>query len=361
MTGDSIYLSYLDLAPVGICVIDPEYNVKIWNSCMEDWTLVKREEITGRDIRIFFTNFDGFICKRLEMIFEGGPPVILSSLLHKFYFQPKDPKRQNQSQQIIVSAIENNSASYDAFFAVQDVTNLQDRLIKYKNMKNQAVKELEERKKIEAELQKSLQEKEILYNELNHRVKNNLVMISSLINLQINNLQDYHAQQALSDINNKIMSIALVHEKLNVNSNIMFMQISEYLSNLASNIISSRSLTGNNIKLDLGLIDFEMPVNEGITLGMIVAELLTNSLKYAFKEKQGIIKISASIDRSGSLTIVYHDNGPGLPENFSIENSRSLGMKIITSLTLQLNGIVSFTNDKGLNAVLFFPMKNKSS
>lgn len=206
---------------------------------------------------------------------------------------------------------------------------------------------LEEKLKQHADdLQNSLREKEVLLKEIHHRVKNNLQIITSLLYLQSVKIEDNATQAIFLDSQNRVKSLALVHEKLYQSKDFARIDFSDYLKNLTNFIFATYKTNIDNLNIDYDLDEVYLSVEISVPLGLIVNELLSNSLKYAFNgslENTGSQKKITLRLKSlgfGKYSLVISDNGKGLPDNFSIEENDSLGLKLVTSLINQIDGVL---------------------
>lgn len=196
------------------------------------------------------------------------------------------------------------------------------------------------------ELLKSLNEKEVLLSEIHHRVKNNLAVVSGLLFLQSEAIKDEPTKQLFKESETRIKSMALIHEKLYNTDNFSAIKVNDYFRDLSQSILSSyQSL--QNIKVDFEIEDKEMSMNVGLTFGLILNELITNSLKYAFFGiKHPLIHISWK-ELDGNQVLKYQDNGNGFDWKSAINKHNSIGLEMINTLILQLRGTMVFKNENG--------------
>jgi len=204
---------------------------------------------------------------------------------------------------------------------------------------------LEEKLKQHADdLQNSLREKEVLLKEIHHRVKNNLQIITSLLYLQSLKIDDAETQSIFKDSQNRVKSLALVHEKLYQSKDLARIDFSDYLKNLTNFIFTTYKTNIANLTIDYDLDEVYLSVEISVPLGLIINELLSNALKYAFtgveadEFKQHRIVLSLKNPESNKYILSISDNGKGLPDNFNIEDAESLGLKLVTSLVQQIDG-----------------------
>lgn len=221
-----------------------------------------------------------------------------------------------------------------------------------------SIMDITARKVSESDLRKSLYEKDILLREVHHRVKNNMQIIVSMLRMQSSMIDNPEIVGILQESKNRILSMAMIHEKLYRTDNLMSVNLLEYLSSLATSVITDFSFDESQITLDL-ICDptLEMTIDAGIPLGLIVNELLTNSFKHGFaSQEQGTIAIRVIHVDPQWLDITYHDTGKGLPEDFVLENCDSLGMQLIQNLVFQASGEMEMKSDHGIVVKLRIPM-----
>lgn len=211
------------------------------------------------------------------------------------------------------------------------------------------------RKDVEEELKKSLEEKKMLIREVNHRVKNNLMVISSLLNLQARYIDNEEAKQILEDSQNRARSMALVHERLYKSSDLKNLNFGEYATSIATDLLRGHQNKNKSIKLELSLEDIPLDVNISIPLGLILNELVVNSLKHAFREDTlGTIKISLNRKEDDYIVLEVSDNGKGLPESFDINYINSLGFEIVNTLVRQIAGELNIKSENGTHIKIEF-------
>ena len=218
--------------------------------------------------------------------------------------------------------------------------------------------EVAERKHAEESLAVSLKEKELLLKEIHHRVKNNLQIISSLLSLQTINTTDINASASLRDTQNRIKSMALIHEKLYRSRDLARIDFKEYVQSLVVSLTRSYTVNpGVRISIDIG--DVALDIDTAIPCGLIINELISNSLKYAFKgEKSGEIKISLTYE-DGLYKLRVSDDGIGLPPEIDFRNTPSLGLQLVVTLTEQLKGSIEHITGKGTMFVITFRENNE--
>jgi two-component sensor histidine kinase len=213
--------------------------------------------------------------------------------------------------------------------------------------------DISEKKKSSMEIVDSLKEKEVLLKEIHHRVKNNLQIISSILNLQSAFVSDENTLGILHESRNRIRSVAIIHETLYKSEVFSSINFSDYIEDLCKNLIASYQISGN-VKLELDIEPVHMILDQAIPCGLLINEIITNSLKYAWKERQeGIIKVSLC-QKDQTVELSVSDNGSGLPGDFSNMNTETLGLQLIATLTEQLEGSLEVSNKNGTKYLLKF-------
>lgn len=204
-------------------------------------------------------------------------------------------------------------------------------------------------------IEKSLREKEVLLKEIHHRVKNNMQVISSLLSLQSRHIKDKEALELFNESRNRIYSMSLIHESLYQAKDLARIDFAGYVRRLTRDLFRSYSVGPNDIKLKMEIKDVFLNVNTGIPCGLIINELVTNSLKHAFPDgKNGEIQVGLYKRKKGEFTLNVRDNGTGFPEDFNFRNTESLGMDIVISLVEQLDGTIELDKGEGTSFTIGF-------
>jgi len=254
----------------------------------------------------------------------------------------------------------------------QDVTQLQLRTKKgeilwvetkssiiYKEGKRYAVlgvgRNITERKRAEQQLEKNLHEKEILLKEIHHRVKNNLNVIVSLLNLQSNQIKNKdQALSAFHEIKDRIYSIALVHDQLYQTNNFSRINMKNYIESMSNSLLSSLS-RGKKITLHISIKDIYLDINKAVPCGLILNEIVTNSLKHAFpKKNKGKILIQFCRENN-QYKFLVKDDGHGIMDNIDVNNTKTLGLRLIHLLTKQISGTLEIISKNGTLFRVVFP------
>jgi two-component sensor histidine kinase/HAMP domain-containing protein len=209
--------------------------------------------------------------------------------------------------------------------------------------------DITDRKMAEEEVKNSLREKEILLREIHHRTKNNMQIISSLLRLQSMQLKDKKAIVMLKDSQNRIHSMSLIHEKLYESKELAKVDFGRYVGELTQGLVRVYGERTGKIRLDLDIKDIFLGIDTAIPCGLIINELVTNSLKYAFPEgREGTVYISMRKIDEERLELVLSDNGIGMPEDLDFRNTRTLGLQLVTTLSEhQLQGSIELDRTEG--------------
>ena len=220
-----------------------------------------------------------------------------------------------------------------------------------------------EAKLAEDKLRSSLAEKEILLKEVHHRVKNNLQIISSLLELQSDYILDEQSRVFFRDSQNRIRSMALIHEKLYQSESLAFIDLRDYVQDLADYLFSSSVKDPDLIRINVEVGEVSLSVDEAIPCGLIINELISNSLKHAFPDDRGgEITVKCRIREDGWISLTVSDNGIGLPPGLDVGNTETLGLQIVTMLVKQLHGRIELSGDQGtLWEIAFSAMDNGKS
>lgn len=225
-----------------------------------------------------------------------------------------------------------------------------------------AMLDITERKQAEEQIKAALREKDVLLKEIHHRVKNNLQIVSSLLDLQSNHVKDPQALLMFMESQNRIKSIALIHENLYQSENLTQIDFDEYIRNMVTHLFRSYGVNPDIITFKVYVENILLNLDKAIPCGLIIHELVSNSLKYAFPEgRGGEIRIKLGLDncRDGFQTfpcfmLIVSDNGVGFPENLDFRDTNSLGLQLVIGLTHQLKGTIELDRSRGTTFKIIF-------
>ncbi|MEI8093031.1 MAG: histidine kinase dimerization/phosphoacceptor domain -containing protein [Spirochaetales bacterium] len=311
-SADNARFRDLDFVPLGLAVIDKSFRVLFWNSCMAEWTGVPRAMAEGGQLdRLAPEWATPQYRERVREVFLGGPPVVFSPLLHPEII----PVRPGESPvyNVKVTALPEEDG-WLGLLSVEDITVLSQRIVK--------LRELQKRS-------------ELLMREIHHRVKNNLNMVSSLITLQ-SDISPDETVRTLEDLQSRIIAISQVHDVLYRTDDLSLGKAADYLGPLAQLINQNLSAGHHDLVLDLDdtvMFDIETTIQ----LGLIQAELMTNALKYGFRNPvAGQLTVSLRRLPTGETEYGLSQTGDTLPKDFDPQQSTGLGMQLILTFAAQL-------------------------
>ena len=212
-----------------------------------------------------------------------------------------------------------------------------------------------EREQAQAKLKASLYEKEVLLKEIHHRVKNNLYIISNLLDLQSETLEDEASKQLFADSQNRLQTMALIHEQLYKSKDLATVDFTNYVRNLVNNLYYSYDNTNGKIEIAIDADSLLLNLETAIPCGLLINELITNSFKYAFPEsRSGTIAIQINCDRHENINLIVRDDGIGIPENLDWQNTSSLGLRLVNILAEQLEANIALDRHNGTSFHLVF-------
>jgi len=287
-----------------------------------------REELIGRPVTDVYVN-PGLRDELIKMIHQHGEVVDYELVL-----------QDKHSNTIYTST--NSHFMYDP---AGNITGIEGSL-----------RDITARKKVEIALKESLRQKEILMIELQHRVKNNLGIISSLLSLEMPKLQDENARAVFMNARTRILSMSGIYEQLYGSGNLESVNLSKYITDLASMILKTYSIRSRNLLIETNLEEIHLDLRRTVPLGLILNELITNVLKYAYpKGHSGIIRIDMHKD-ADIITVKVADNGIGLPEGFSITKTDTMGLSLVKMLVDQIGGNLKVESSSGTKITISFKL-----
>jgi two-component sensor histidine kinase len=208
----------------------------------------------------------------------------------------------------------------------------------------------------EAALRGALAQKEVLLQEVHHRVKNNLQVMTSLLNLQAGAVPDPQLRRILEDSRQRLQAIAFMHEIFHRTTDLERLEVRPYLRTLLDHLFRVYHLPGQDVRLSLELAALAWDINQAMTCGLILHELVSNSLTHAFPlGRAGEIAVTLAPEPPGRCTLVVRDTGVGLPEGFDLATTRSLGLRLVGLLARQLEGTLTLARNGGTRVTITFP------
>ena len=218
----------------------------------------------------------------------------------------------------------------------------------------EVIRDITDRRKAEEQIKASLKEKEILLREIHHRVKNNLQVISSLLNLQVEHISDEQYRSMFEDSQNRIRSMALIHETLFQSENLAHIDIHEYITNLVYELIQTY-MASDRIAVTTSVKDVSLDIDTAVSCGLIINELVSNALKHAFPDgREGEVKIVLR-SCNNNIELIVSDNGVGIPGDIDVRTTESLGLDLVVTLAEnQLNGKIALDTSEGTTFCITF-------
>jgi two-component sensor histidine kinase len=204
-----------------------------------------------------------------------------------------------------------------------------------------------------------MEDKEMLIKEIHHRVKNNLMIIASLLNMQSYYIKDEEAKAYFKESENRAQSMALIHERLYRTGDLQNVELGDYITSLAKDLFGTYVTNPDKVKMEIEVENVKLHIDSMIPLGLIINEVVTNTLKYAFPEDKTGTLIIKFYKKGNEFFLTVKDDGVGIPKDFDIEKSDSLGMQLITNLTQQLDGELEIIKSPGATFNIKFPEREK--
>lgn len=232
----------------------------------------------------------------------------------------------------------------------------EDKPLNLVSMVQTVIQDITERKEAEVRLHASLQEKEVLLQEIHHRVKNNLQIISSLARLQAHHSNDPKTVEMLRESQARIRAMALIHERLYRAQNLSRIDFSDYIGHLVTHLFHSYGVDANRIKTSIDITPVHMDIDTAIPCGLIVNELVSNALKYAFPDdRNGTIKVCLDTSDTQTWSLRISDDGVGLEAPVDLCNAETLGLRLVRILAQQLKGHLELDNANGTAFTIWLP------
>ena len=322
------FKSIFENAAEAIILFDCQGNIIESNDKIEEIFGFKKEEIMGH-------NFMSIVAM-MEMDY-GEARIVFNHLISGNQLKQVEWAVKNKNGKEVIfrvrpSIIKNENSINGILLIMEDITEL---------------------KKVENSLKHSLEEKEILLREIHHRVKNNLQIISSLLSLQRIQVEDKQTADILWECQGRVRTMAMIHENLYQSQDIGFINFSNYVEKLLYDIFNSYRVDKGSINLNTLIQSVEMGIETAMPCGLVINELATNSIKHAFPDGNGTIKVELKSDGK-SYVLTFADDGIGLPQNMNPQKSKKLGLMVVKTLVNQLNGAMEIDRTNGTKFTIKF-------
>lgn len=325
LKSEIYYRAIFENTGTSMLMIDEDMTISMVNSQVEILTGYSKEEIEGRKK---WTDFA--IEEEIDRIKE--------------YYELRNDSDKRPTE-YETKGRDKNGDIKDLLVTVATIPGTEKQLV--------SLMDITKRKTAENQIKASLKEKNILIKEIHHRVKNNMQIISSLLSLQTKYVNDSEALNILKESQNRVRSMAIIHEKLYQSKDLSQINFADYIESLVSNLFYSYNANNTEIKPVYEVEDLSLNIDTAVPCGLIISELVSNSLKYAFPTKKiGEILISLKF-RDNKYELIVRDNGVGMPE-FDVEKLDSLGLLLVFNLTEQLDGEITINREHGTEFIIHF-------
>lgn len=329
--GETLYKTLVETSPDGIALLDVEGNPIFYNQQLANLFKYELDEMLDHNFFEYIPE-EHFI--EIRAIFHSKLKEN-EIIIREIDFIRKDESHFCGRISIALVLYE-TSTRENIICIVHDITN-----------------RIQKEKKI----QRALAEKEVMLKEIHHRVKNNLQLVTSLINLQIRHVKNEADISLFRDTQNRVRAMALIHESLYRSDDLSHIDFLDYVKNLLHHVFTSFHGMAQHIQYQIDIKSISLDINKAIPCGLIIDEIITNSMKYAFPNNQaGNIWVNMKKLKDENVRLEIRDNGIGLPNDKNMENSKTLGMELIQTLTRQLHGKLKISNDNGAKFQITFPM-----
>lgn len=314
------FRSLVELANNSIVLTDSAGKIMLWNRSAQRMFGYSENEILGKPISILFPDE-----------------------YHESYQKVMDNPYNSANSQNMGVIYESYGFKKDKSRFMLEISHISWK-IKNEKFYCAIIRDITDSKQAENEIKESLREKEALLMEIHHRVKNNMQIISSLLSLQSRYIKDKDAFEVFKESQNRVKSMAMIHERLYNSKGLAKIDFAGYIKNLVDDLFGSYGVNQDDIKIDISADKIFLNADTAIPVGLIINELVTNSLKYAFPAENSDhekSRIYIKFHRNNkNMLLVVGDNGIGLPEDVDLQHSETLGLRLVRSLVDQINGTV---------------------
>ncbi len=345
----------------GIFAFDRKLELTRWNPGMERMSGIRKPETRGKTLKEIIPSFfmDGeeeYFRSTLKgnRIIARGKTIKDKQSEKEYYVEAQYSPIYDKDGKVVggLAVLHDSTQRKAALDKLEETKAQLEEMVKERTKElsvanEELKKEVAQRKLAQEQINESLKEKIVLLREIHHRVKNNLQIVSSLLNLQAGYITDKKILEVFKESQTRIRSMALIHEKLYQSRDLDKINFSDYIHSLIKDLFRSYQSQANriNIKSETGEIFLE--IDQAILCGLIVNELVSNAIKHAFKGRESGEIIVKLFEEKNDYQIIVKDNGIGFPKDIDIENTDSLGLQLVTSLTSQMLGKIEIISEDG--------------
>jgi PAS domain S-box-containing protein len=339
-----------------IFLLDTEGRVASWNAGAERISGYRAEEILGQPFSCFFPPAEQA---------RGIPASLLAQAARDGHYVGEGWRvRQNGLcywASVVITALRDAKGQLHAFAKVtRDITERREAERALAEANETLERRVAERtaalQALNMQLESSLQEKEVLLKEIHHRVKNNLQIVSSLLFLQSQGVDDPHILAFLQDSERRILSMALVHETLYQTADLAHFDLAQYIPTLSAQLLRAYGVDASRIDVHLEVQEVRLPLDMAIPCGLLLNELLSNCLKHAFPGGQAGNVTVMLANETDHVILTVTDDGYGFPVHLDFRHTESLGLQLVCTLTEQLRGTIALERHGGTTFRLTFPL-----
>jgi PAS domain S-box-containing protein len=324
----------VEAAPNAMVMINGGGRIEMVNAQAEQMFGYKRQEMLGKAVEIL-----------VPERFRGHHPGLRGSFL-------SDPRARSMGAGRDLFALRKDGSEIPVEIGLNPIETEEGPMVL------SAIVDISDRKQKEERIQLALKEKDMLLGEVHHRVKNNLQVVHSLLDLQSSRVSDRSVLDMLRDSQNRIRSMGLIHQTLYQSKDFAQVDFSHFLDSLVPTLVASYGVNPDRIKLSIEAAQLLLPINAAIPCGLVVNELISNALKHAFPgNRTGEIAVKLFADPEGKAVLSVTDNGVGIPERVDMMTSDTLGLQLIALLADQLGGTVSMRRSNPTEFVLTFAVE----
>ncbi|MBS3819005.1 PAS domain S-box protein [bacterium] len=364
--SENRYRDLVEKAGIGVAINDPEGNLYYFNNTFAELFGYTKEEMQGKSFQSLVSIQDYKKLMKFDLRNKAEPSryeVKGNKKGGNFIYLEVDRRVLKSREKVIGTRLylwdvtEKKKAEQELKKYQTKLEKLvEKRTAELKTANKKLKREVKERKQAQKQIKASLQEKEILLREIHHRVKNNLHLVISLLRLQSSYVQNQQDAGMFKECEDRIRAMATIHEKLYKSKDLANVSFTQYLQGFADYLFQAYNVDPRRIQLNTEMEEVSLDLNKAIHCGLIVNELLSNSLKHAFSDGQeGQVNIRLHSEKQNKVLLEISDNGSGIPQNKHLDQGDSLGMKLVYGLVDQIGGTLNLDKKKGTRFQIIFP------